>query len=296
MTQRQADATLLFITALWGTTFAVVHEAVAAYPPLALIALRFGLAFVLLVPALFRRLPWRLYGVGLGLGVFLAAGFVTQTAGLALTTPARAGFITGLSVVLVPIIDRLLGSAIHWTALVGVAFSVTGLAVLTFGCHLGWLGCSVFEAARPERADGDLLVVACAFAYAVHIVGISRWAGDLPSAPLNAVQIGVVAAGAAVVSAATEGGMAWPAPPVAGRIVYLAVVATVVTFTLMLKAQRHTTPTRAALIYTLEAVFAAVFSWVWLDEVPSASVLVGGALMLLGVLVVEGRKAGVSTA
>jgi drug/metabolite transporter (DMT)-like permease len=130
-------------------------------------------------------------------------------------------------------------------------------------------------------------VLLCAFVYAVHVVGVSHWTKGLPTLPLNAVQLGTVAVLGWIASLAIEGPMAAPSPSTVTALAYLALVCTVVPFSLMLKAQPFTTPTRASLIYSMEAVFAALFSWVWIGEVPSASVWIGGGLMLAAVLLME---------
>ncbi|GAC1650773.1 MAG: hypothetical protein NVS4B8_25250 [Herpetosiphon sp.] len=129
---RRADASLVLVTLIWGTTFTVVHEAVTAIPPLALILLRFGLASLALAPFAFRRgnaLSLRGVVVGLGLGALLFLGFATQTLGLATSSPARAGFITGLNVVLVPIFGWLWGHRPGPMVILGVALSMLGLAL-----------------------------------------------------------------------------------------------------------------------------------------------------------------------
>jgi drug/metabolite transporter (DMT)-like permease len=287
LTSRQADLLLLLITVIWGTTFGIVHTTTAHYPPLALIALRFGIAAVLLLPWAARGIDARVVRTGAVLGVLLFAGFATQTLGIARTTPARAGFITGLNVVFVPIIGALLGERISRRVIVAVTVSLSGLAVLSWGCDLPWLGCSAFEQTLPERALGDRFTLLCAGAYAVHVVGVSRWAKGLPSLAVNVVQLAVVALLSFGSSLLVEGPIPTPGPSVWVSIAFLSVAATILTFSLMLHVQPHTTAPRASLIYSLEAVFAAMFSWVWVGEVPSAAVWLGGGLMIAAVLMLE---------
>jgi drug/metabolite transporter (DMT)-like permease len=293
---RRADLLLLSITAVWGTTFAIVHVATAQFPPLALIALRFALAAALLLPWVLRDLRWPVLRSGALLGVLLFTGFATQTLGIARTTPARAGFITGLNVVLVPILGYLLGERISRRVVVAVLVSVAGMAVLSWGCELPFFGCSTFEQSLPERALGDRFVVLCALAYAVHVVGVSRWAVGLPVLAVSAVQLLVVAVLSAGAACVLERPIPAPSPRLWGEVAYLAVFATLATFTLMLQVQPHTSPTRASLIYSLEAVFAALFSWMWVGEVPSASVWAGGSLMLAAVVILEGSGRRVNRA
>jgi drug/metabolite transporter (DMT)-like permease len=295
VTPRRASLLLLVVTILWGTTFAIVHSASQTFPPVALVALRFSVAAVAMLPVLLRRGVWsvRLVGSGVAMGALLFPGFALQTLGLARTTPARAGFITGLYVVLVPILSRMLGETISRKTIVAVLVSVSGLAILSWGAQLGGgadgggLQKSAFEAGLPDLEAGDRLVMLCALVYAFHVMAIARWAKGLPAVPLNAIQLATVAVLASATAPLFPGGLPAPSAPMWWVIVYLALICTVVAFTLMMHAQTHTTPTRASLIYSLEALFAAVFSWMWLGEVPSASVWIGGGLMTLAVVIME---------
>jgi drug/metabolite transporter (DMT)-like permease len=291
VTARRASLTLLAVTMIWGTTFAIVHTESRSYPPIALVALRFGVAAAAMVPFVLRRgvLNARLVWSGIGLGALLFPGFALQTLGLARTTPARAGFLTGLYVVLVPILSRILGDKISRKTIAAVVVSVTGMAILSWGAQMGSAGLSksAFEAGLPDLESGDQLIMLCAVVYAFHVMAIARWAKGLPVLPLNAIQLAVVAVLAAVGAPFFEGGFPVPTLGTSWTILYLALVCTVVAFSMMLQAQPHTTPTRASLIYSLEALFAALFSWMWLGEVPSASVWIGGGLMTLAVVMME---------
>lgn len=290
MTQRQADALLVLIAIIWGTTFTVVHSAVESYPPFALIALRFGLAALVFAPMLYRRraaLNRRAIGVGALLGTLLLLGFATQTLGLQYTTPARAGFITGLNVVLVPVLGLVLGLWPPPRALLGVGVAMIGLLILFFGCRLPWLNCAVDPTAVAGRWLGDLLVLACAFAFAMHIVAVSRWATALPVVPVNAFQLVVVTALAAGASLLFERPLSMPTAPVWAAGLFLGVIATALVFALQLHVQRYTTATHTGLIFALEPVFAAFFSWWWTGEALTGAIWIGGGLMLLGVILAE---------
>jgi drug/metabolite transporter (DMT)-like permease len=288
VTSRRADALLLLTTVFWGTTFAIIHATTAHFPPFALIALRFGISAAALLPWLFRRgaLDRRLLASGVLLGIVLFVAFATQTWGLARTTPARSGFITGLYVIFVPLVSRLLGDRLPARIAAAVVLSVGGLAVLTWGCQIPGLGCSTFESALPERAIGDRFTVLCALANGVYVLGISRWTRGVSVLAMNAVQLAVVAVLAAASAWALERPIPTPSIAAVGAIVFLAAVS-IITFSLMLFAQPHTDPSRASLIYSLEALFAALFSWMWLGEVPSGSLWLGGGLMMSAVLLLE---------
>jgi drug/metabolite transporter (DMT)-like permease len=287
LTQRRADLVLLLIAIIWGTTFTVVHQAVASFPPLALIALRFGCAALLMLPLLLRQgIRWRECQVGMWLGGLLFLGFATQTLGLQRTTPARAGFITGLNVALVPLFGLLVGQRPAPRALLGVMVAIMGLAVLTWGCALSWLGCTL-AAATTTQWLGDLLVLLCAVAFALHIVAVSRWATTLPVATVNTWQLIAAASLAGSTAFALERPIPTPSPGVVGAALFLGIIATALVFALQLRVQRYTTATHTALIFALEPVFAAVFAWVWIGEALTGAVLLGGAIMLFGVVLAE---------
>lgn len=304
MTQRRADLVLVLIAIIWGTTFTVVHETVATFPVFALIALRFACAAAVFVPTLAPsagrqrvRLDRRGMKVGIVLGALLFVGFATQTLGLQYTSPARAGFITGLNVVLVPLLGLGFGQRPPQRALAGVGLAVVGLVVLSWGCRLPWLGCgSAADSGAQQQWLGDLLILVCAFAFAMHIVAVSRWANALPVMPVNLVQLVVVAVLAGMIALAVDRPLPQPTLAVWGAALFLGLIATALVFALQLALQRHTTATHAALIFALEPVFAALFSWLWTGEALTPAVWLGGGLMLLGVIVAEisfGRPATV---
>jgi len=293
VTQRRADLLLVGIAVIWGTTFSVVGQTVDTFPALALIALRFAVASFVFAPALVQRrreLGVRGAVVGAMLGVILFAGFASQTFGLRYTTPARAGFITGLNVVLVPVLGSFFGQRAAARALVGVALATAGLAVLSANCTYDPAAARVSCAGlggAPDQRLGDLLVLLCAFAFALHIVAVGRWAVRLPVVPVNAVQLLTVMALAGAASLAAEQPLPVPAPRVLAAALFLGLLATALVFWLQLVLQRHTSATHTALIFALEPVFAALFSWLWTGETLTASVLLGGSLMLAGVVAAE---------
>ena len=274
-----ADASLVLVTLVWGTTFVVVKLAVESTDPILFVGLRFGvgaLALAALYPGRLARAGRATYLAGALLGLALLVGFAFQTVGLRATTPARAGFITGLSVVLVPLIDAaVFGRRLPRGALLGVLLSALGLAVLS----------------APLTADelaggdwrGDLLVLGCAVAFALHIVGVGHYAGRHDAAAITIAQVATVAALAGLV--------AWlagaPAPPagVWTSIAYMGVVATALVFGLQNWAQIHTTSTHTALIFALEPVFAALFSALLYGEALTARAAVGGLLILAGMII-----------
>lgn len=283
-----ADLSLLVLCIFWGTTFTLVKGALEISSTGVFLAARFAVAAAVLgAVALFRRDPvgpgfWR---HGLLLGLAMLGGFVFQTLGLAYTTPARSGFITGLSVLVVPFITRYtLGRRVRASAWAGVAMAVVGMALLTRPFEAG--------AVTPAVRLGDLLTAACALAYALQITWMSEWSSKHPLVPFTLLQVSVVLAGALLmvpVEGARFDAARWPA--FAGVVAFTGVAMTAGAFFVMNWAQRHTSAVRAALIYALEPVAAALFSWWVIDEQLGASGWLGGGLVVLGV--VAGEVGGV---
>jgi drug/metabolite transporter (DMT)-like permease len=278
-----ADLALLVLTLFWGTTFSLVKEALQDASVGVFLSLRFGVAALVLgaVAAIRRDVLGKGFARhGLLLGLAMLAGFWLQTLGLRFTTPARSGFITGLSVLIVPFIARFaLGRRVRLASWAGVALAVVGLLVLTrpFG-----------EAASPQVRLGDLLTFGCALAFAFQIVATAEWSPRHPLAAFVGLQVAVTLAGA-LVSVLVEGPRLAPAAPArfAGVVAFTGLAMTAGAFFVMNWGQRHTTAVRAALIFSLEPVTAALFSaWYWKEPL-GVYELTGGALIVAGVILGE---------
>jgi drug/metabolite transporter (DMT)-like permease len=271
-----ADSSLLVVTAIWGGTFVMVKDAVTEVGPLTFLALRFALATLVLLPVMVRHtraISWRLAANGTTVGLFLFAGYAFQTAGLQFTSASKAGFITGLSVVLVPVISAVaFGNKPGLGALAGVALSTIGLGLLSLG-----------DDVTPRV--GDLLVLACAGSFALHILAVGSFAPRHDVLPLTAGQI----AAAAVLNGA--GALLFETPRVSQlaavlpAALFTGLLATVAAFYLQTYAQRFTTPTHTALIFTMEPVFAGLFGYLLAGERLSERGLLGCGLILAGMLI-----------
>lgn len=273
-----ADLALFMITIIWGGTFVMVKDAVQGYPVFAFLAIRFTLALLGLLLIGGRRLATlNRRGVisGLLLGLFLLAGYSFQTLGLQYTTASRAGFITGLSVVIVPVLAALtLRQRPQRAAIVGVLLAAAGLAFLSLdnGLALG---------------RGDLLVLFCAFAFASHVVAVSALAPGIDPIALTIVEVAVVAVVSALIAVAGGGPWPMPTPSTWGAAAFTGILATALAFGVQNTFQRYTTATHTALIFTAEPVFAALFS-VWLaNDLLTTRVLLGGMLIVAGTLISE---------
>ncbi len=277
-----ADLALLILTLFWGTTFTLVKEAIAVASPAVFLSLRFATA------ALVAGAIWWVRGDrpraaavrhGLLLGLFMFAAYGLQTEGLRFTTPARSGFLTGLSVLMVPFLSHfLLHQRVRAISWVGVAFAIVGLAVLT----------RPFDGLSTDVRLGDLLTIACAVAVALQIIYTGEWSARHPLALLTFVQIATVLVGS-LLMLPIDGVMLQRGHlgPFLGVVAFTAIAMTTGASMIMNWAQRHTTAVRAALIYSLEPVSAALFSHFYGGEPLLPTDWIGGGLIVLGVVVGE---------
>ncbi|HLQ17010.1 MAG TPA: DMT family transporter [Candidatus Eisenbacteria bacterium] len=258
---------LLLVTAVWGWTFVLVKDALQHYPTLPFLELRFILALLVMV-VIVRRLPKRReLRVGLIAGAVLAAGYWTQTLGLTMTSPANSGLITGLFVVFTPLIDRLFGARLNWWTGIAVGAALTGTVMLVGG--------------PANFGLGDLLTVACAILYALHIVLLSKWSPGLRSAPLAMVQMG---AGALIFTGTGSWSLDLPGPAVWFAIVVTGVFASALAFYIQTWAQQHLSASRTALILTTEPAWALLAAVVLAGQRFGPLQAAGAALVLAAIV------------
>lgn len=277
-----ADLSLLAVTAVWGLTFIVVKGSLSEASVEAFMALRFSLAFAFLVGfglASGSRVHGRTVAAGAALGVALHLGFYLQTAGLQYTTATNAGFITGFNIVLVPVLSTLvLRRPPTPAATAGAATATVGLLFMA--------GFSI-----PNWNRGDLLVLGCAFMFSAHILMTAALAPRHDLLALTTVQIGTVALLSTGHTAAAGSFPETMSLSLWGSLVFTAVFCSAVAFLVQTAAQRITTPTRTALTFTMEPVFAAIGAYVMAGDVPGRDTVTGGALILTGMLLSQIRPA-----
>lgn len=278
-----ATVALLLITAIWGWTFVPVKEAMGEVGPFWFLALRFSLAFLCTLPLLRRGpLPWR---EGFLLGLFLFGGYFFQTWGLRYTTAQKSGLITGLSVVLVPVVARFLGERVSLRMWLGVGFAGLGVALLALGGE-GSLGGTVF---------GDILTIICAFSFAIYIALLARYAKGTQIGPLLPLQLFIVA-GFSFLGAGLAREIRWPlSSQVWIALGITGVLASALAYYVLAWAESRASATKTAVILAMEPVFAAFFGWALLGEVLTSLQFGGALLVLAGILVVstvDQRKRG----
>src|SRR6478736_6761622 len=271
-----ATLALLAITASWGSTFFLIHDLLDRVPVLDFLAVRFTIAsaaLLLLSPRAIGRLSRDRRRQALVLGALYGVAQILQTAGLAHTAASISGFITGMYVVATPLFAAvLLRSRIGAMTWFAVALAFGGLAVLTLG------GLSI--------GYGEAITFVAAMLYALHIVGLGAWSNARDALGMSILQVVMVAVICLVASA--PGGIVLPDN---GRdwlsVVYMAIFPAALALLGQTWAQAHLSATRTAIVMSMEPVFAAFFAVLLGGESVTGRMLVGGALVLTAMLIVE---------
>ena len=268
---------LVVVTAIWGYTFVPVQKAVGAYPLFAFLAVRFAISTLALAPfawAPLRALPRAGWAAGIVAGSFLGLAYGLQTAGLELTTVTSTGFITGLYVVFTPLLAlAAFRTPVPAPVWVGVVFALTGLLLLSGAPGGSWAG--------------NLLVLGNAVAQSFQIVAMERWAPRYDARALTILQMAVAFAGFAVVAVAAGQVEAPPDAATWYALVVTGIFAGALGYLVSTWVQSRTTAARAALVFTLEAPFAALFGVLLLSERLGWEGWTGCAVMLAGIVLAE---------
>jgi len=278
---RLAEASLVLITIIWGTTFPLLRTSLRVLDAYDIVALRFTIAAVLIAAIYwkrFRHLNRTAVWDGAVTGLFMGAGYLTQAIGLTTISSPRSAFITGTAVIFVPFIDRFVSR-------LGATFGESLAVALTF------VGLLFFYAdANLKLKAGDLWTLLGALMFASQVVTTNVAARRSDPFVVSALQ----SAAAAMVAWAfiiPRGGLSVPLSAIPwDRILYFGVVATAFILVLQTWALGKTKPVRAGVIYSLEPVFAAVFAMAFFGEGMSSREVLGSAAILLGVLVAELKK------
>jgi drug/metabolite transporter (DMT)-like permease len=299
-----SDAVLMLTTVIWGSTFVIAKDVLEQWPPVAYITVRFALAALVLFalfPRQVRLAGFREWRAGATLGVLIGGGFALQAIGQVYTTPAKSAFITGLTTPLVPFFALfMLRVRPNLENIIGVSLASIG-GLLIVAPH-GQAGINA----------GDIFTLCATSLFATHIVLLSVYARENDPRQLTVLQIaaaamlfiglwavlraaGILITGTPLPDFVTRESLKhlWTAR-LAWQLVYLALIATVVTFLLWTWGQARASATHAAIIFSLEPVFATAFAVAvrgrgeWMD--PPGNF--GAALIVAGVLVSELRLTG----
>ncbi len=273
---RLATILLVCLTAVWGSTFFLIHDLLDHLPAVDFLAVRFSISAVVMVAIFWRplrALSRRQVLIGAGLGGLYGLAQILQTQGLATTPASVSGFITGTYVVLTPVFTALiLRERVPGSTWAAVGLATVGLALLSLnGLTVG---------------VGEAITLLAAALYALHIVGLARHSATSIAAGLSVVQMIVIAL--LCVVGALPGGIQLPDTP--GRwasVLYMVVFASILAIWVQTWAQAHMSGTRAAIVMTLEPVFAAFFAVTLGDEAATWRMLIGGGLVLTAMYAVE---------
>jgi len=285
-----AHLLLLATVLVWGATFVLIKDALSDATPLLFNLLRMTLAFVVLAAVNhrhLRNLSRQAIVSGTIVGILLAAGYQFQTSGLARTTPAKSAFITGLVVVFVPLftaVPALRPSGTHaprWNAAIGALLAFSGLLLLTTPPGTAWA--HLFA----SIGLGDLLTLACAVAFAGHLLALAHTSPGLPAPQLATLQIGVAALVMLLTLQIGEHPRAAFTPRLIVALLITSVFATAAAFTIQSWAQKHLPPTHTAVILSLEPVFAWLTALIFLHEHLGPRALAGAALIIAGIALTE---------
>jgi drug/metabolite transporter (DMT)-like permease len=271
-----ASFALVGVTAVWGYTFLAVRDAVGSMPVMDFLAWRFLVASVVMIvlrPTCLRNVTRLEVLRGVGLGTILGLGYIAQTYGLRYTSAAISGFITGMFVVLTPVMSWiLLRRKTNRNTWMVVALATVGLALLSLK---GW-----------SVGIGESLTLGCAVFFAIHIVFLGEWSSQYKPYPFSLLQIGTVAVISLI--AATPGGIAVPpSPRVWGVVGITGVIATAVAFFVQTWAQSLVSATRAAVVMTMEPVFAGLFAVLIGGSQITLRTVAGAACILAAMLIIN---------
>lgn len=281
----KADLALAFCSLIWGVTFVVVKNALDHASVLVFLAVRFTLAAGLMAmfrPKVLARLDIQEVFAGLRLAFFMFAGYAFQTTGLRFTTASHSGFVTGSSVVLVPVLLGIFwGRRLTQWMYAGSLAALAGLYFLTVPAE-----------GMRHLNPGDVLTFVAAGLYAVHIILVGEYTKEHSVSALSLIQV-AGCAGMAWVATGAGAAIHWQAVRFAWRwellagIGICAVFATAVAFTVQMWAQQYTSPGHAAILFALEPVIAVITSYIVLKERLHARAWWGAGMVVAGIVIAE---------
>lgn len=271
---------LLFVTLVWGTTFPVIRVAIAHLNGAEITELRFLIAGLCMLPFAFKasKTAWR---DGVLLGIVALASYITQAVGMEYISANRSAFLTSTNVLMVPFLGLLFGGRLSCQIVAAAVLACAGVGLMSWEGGANWLG--------------DTLTLVCALFYAIYVIVLSKRIHAHNSRTLAATQIVAMAVIGVIWLLITHPqaqalvALASRARPVTWPLIYLGVIASAGMLFLQAVGQRRVSAEKAAVIYAMEPVFAAIFAWLWLHETLGTRGLIGGALVVLAVILGEWR-------
>ncbi|MFY9177312.1 MAG: DMT family transporter [Caldicoprobacterales bacterium] len=273
-----ADLSLLLVALFWGGGFVAVKEAINSITPFYMIAIRFGIANLILLAIFWKRfknIDWQDIKISIIVGIFLFLAFSAQTTGAQYTTAGKQAFLTAVNVVIVPFLTWILyKNELDAYSIIASVFCLIGVGFLTLKDGL-------------SINIGDFLTLVCAFLFAVHIALLGEYAKKVDTIVLSIIQMATASVLALVCALFTE-----PVPESLPAnayfsMVYMIIFSTMLAFMIQTIAQKYTTANHASLILCLEAVFGSVLAAIFLGDVFTPSMIIGCGLIFIGIIIAE---------
>ncbi|WP_419421295.1 DMT family transporter (plasmid) [Legionella sp. D16C41] len=268
---------ILLTTILWGMTFSFIKDAVTTLTPFNFLFWRFGIATVLLFVLFFKKIKLNKQTVyyGIALGLFLAGTVVFQTIGLCYTTASTASFITGLSVVIVAFMETLLNKCYpSLTLIISTLLAIAGISIITLANGL-------------VVNQGDVWVLLCAFCFANYIIVAGKASAIHEPLTLTFLQSTFVCIIAGIASFFSNKFVFPYYLNVWAAILFCGIFASIFAFSLQLKYQKYISSTKAAIIFSLEPVFATITAAIYLKERLTIQFFLGAMLILIAIVLSE---------
>ena len=279
----RAEFYLLGIVIVWGSTFALIKNILNFIPPYTFLTYRFLLATLVLMIIFWKRIKRMnktILRKGSLIGIFLFLAYTLQTVGIKYTTATKAGFITGLSVVLVPIISVFfIKEKVSRNSIIGAFFALIGLWFLNYANSFSF-------------NFGDFLVLLCAFSFAMHIISVGLYTKKLDYVLLVIVQLATVSILSLFLAVIFER----PALNLSYSfnvwwgIIFMGVFATAFAFYMQNRFQRYSTATKTAIIFSGEPIFSAIFAYFLLGEKVGLIAWIGGLLIIFGMIISQRKQ------
>ena len=281
--QLQGSASLLLATLIWGIAFIAQSVGMDHIGPFTFQAVRCALAVLGMLVVIWLldkkagrsfKDGWkdkRLWKAGLLCGIPLFLACDLQQVGLVYTTAGKAGFLTAMYIVMVPVLGIFLKRKISYMVPISVGIAVAGLYLLSF-------------AGVSQINIGDILMLLCAVMFAIQILVVDHFAADIDAVRLNCIQAGVVSIASAIITVFTEDVQISALADCWLPLCYTGFLSMGAAYSLQIIGQKHVEPTTAALIMSLESVFAVLFGWLLLKEVMTLSEILGCVLMFVAVI------------
>jgi drug/metabolite transporter (DMT)-like permease len=293
MKKYYGEAALLLITLIWGGTFALVKNALNDISPSLFLAIRFGIASLILFPFLYSQLikiNKETFVAGTILAVFFFLGFQFQTIGLNYTTATKSGFITGTFVVIIPILQTIIEKRkprIH--NIIGVVLVFIGLIFLS---SKGENLFHFFEEFGSDLNIGDLFTFICAILFAFQVVYVDIFTKKYQFMPMVFIQLFISAIGGSIASLflpsfGLEQTKFVLNFNVVTALLYTSIFASIIAISIQLKYQKVVSPTKAGIIYSFEPIMAALLAYIILNEKITNFGFIGGAFIFAGLIVSE---------